>query len=123
MSGAVVLMSVSLGNLHSIFQSRGILGVIMTVNKNQGVVLVVLDDVHNTSKVLGKQNTGELAAVNVTTLLYTSHRLDFSSCSRLLGLSRSSAQKCPSSLTDCRVIGSVFSRPKPHGQLQLEYLL
>lgn len=58
MSGTAVLMSVSLGNLHRIFQSCGILCVILTVNQNQGVVLMVLDDVHHTSKVLGKENTG-----------------------------------------------------------------
>lgn len=52
MSGTAVLMSVSLGNLHSVFQSRGILCVILTVNQNQGVVLMVFDDVHHASKVL-----------------------------------------------------------------------
>lgn len=58
MSGTTALMSVSLGNLHSIFQSCGILCVILAVNQNQGVVLMVLDDVHHTSKVLGKESTG-----------------------------------------------------------------
>lgn len=52
MSGTVV----SLWNLHSIFQSRGIFRVILTVNKNQGVVLVTVDDFHNTSEVLEKEN-------------------------------------------------------------------
>ena len=53
-------MFFNLRNFNCIFQSCGIFCVILTVNKNQGVVLMILDHFSNTSEVLEQENIDEL---------------------------------------------------------------
>ena len=53
-------MFFNLWNFNCIIQSCGVFCVILTVNKNQGAVLMILDDFSNTSKVLEQENVDEL---------------------------------------------------------------
>lgn len=54
------LFQKNLWNFNCIFQSRRVFCIILTVDKNQRAMLMILDNFGNTSKVLEQENIDEL---------------------------------------------------------------